>query len=94
MTRRFYAKDQRRSEVFTRKTFDNNEVRDPVMVCAIQIAGLIKDEVRAWNIAWHFTVVSDTFIKATVPRGATSGYVTVTTPSAVLRSNVPFRVIP
>jgi len=41
-----------------------------------------------------FTVVSDTFIKATVPRGATTGYVTVTTPSAVLKSNVPFRVIP
>ena len=42
----------------------------------------------------RFTVVSDTFIKATVPRGATTGYVTVTTPSAVLKSNVPFRVIP
>jgi len=26
--------------------------------------------------------------------GATSGYVTVTTPSGVLKSNVPFQVIP
>jgi uncharacterized repeat protein (TIGR03803 family) len=41
-----------------------------------------------------FTVVSDTFIKATVPAGATTGYVTVTTPSGVLTSNVPFRVLP
>jgi uncharacterized repeat protein (TIGR03803 family) len=41
-----------------------------------------------------FTVVSDTFIKATVPEGATTGYVTVTTPTAVLTSNVPFRVLP
>jgi uncharacterized repeat protein (TIGR03803 family) len=41
-----------------------------------------------------FTVVSDTFINATVPAGATTGYVTVTTPSGTLISNVPFHVIP
>jgi hypothetical protein len=41
-----------------------------------------------------FTVVSDTFIKATVPAGAATGYVTVTTPTGVLTSNVPFQVIP
>ena len=41
-----------------------------------------------------YTVVSDTFIKAAVPPGATTGYVTVTTPSGTLTSNVPFRVIP
>jgi hypothetical protein len=41
-----------------------------------------------------FTIVSDTFIKATVPAGATSGYVTVTTPSGPLTSNVPFYVVP
>jgi uncharacterized repeat protein (TIGR03803 family) len=41
-----------------------------------------------------FTVVSDTFIKATVPVGATTGYVTVTTPTGTLTSNVPFYVIP
>lgn len=42
----------------------------------------------------NFTVVSDTFVKATVPPGATTGYVTVTTPTGVLTSNVPFHVIP
>jgi len=41
-----------------------------------------------------FSVVSDTFIKATVPLGATTGYVTVATPNGTLTSNVPFRVIP
>jgi uncharacterized repeat protein (TIGR03803 family) len=40
-----------------------------------------------------FTVVSDTFIKATVPPGATTGLVTVVTPSGTLTSNVPFRVL-
>jgi uncharacterized repeat protein (TIGR03803 family) len=41
-----------------------------------------------------FTVVSDTYIRGTVPPGATSGYVTVTTPNGTLTSNVPFHVIP
>jgi uncharacterized repeat protein (TIGR03803 family) len=41
-----------------------------------------------------FTVVSDTFIEATVPAGATSGFVTVDTPSGTLTSNVAFRVRP
>ena len=42
----------------------------------------------------NFKVVSDTYLTATVPAGATTGYVTVTTPSGTLTSNVPFRVIP
>jgi uncharacterized repeat protein (TIGR03803 family) len=41
-----------------------------------------------------FKVKSDTLIEATVPPGATTGYVTVTTPTGVLTSNVPFQVIP
>lgn len=39
-----------------------------------------------------FIVVSDTFLKATVPAGATTGFVTATTPSGTLTSNVIFRV--
>jgi uncharacterized repeat protein (TIGR03803 family) len=41
-----------------------------------------------------FTVKSDTLILATVPIGATTGFVTVTPPSGTLTSNVPFHVIP
>jgi uncharacterized repeat protein (TIGR03803 family) len=41
-----------------------------------------------------FTVVSSTEITTSVPTGATTGFVTVTTPSGVLSSNVMFRVIP
>lgn len=42
----------------------------------------------------NFKVVSDTYLTATVPPSAATGYVTVTTPTGVLTSNVPFRVIP
>jgi uncharacterized repeat protein (TIGR03803 family) len=41
-----------------------------------------------------FTIKSDTLIVATVPAGATTGYVTVTMPGGTLTSNVPFYVIP
>jgi uncharacterized repeat protein (TIGR03803 family) len=41
-----------------------------------------------------FKVWSDTFLKATVPSGATTGPVTVTTPTGTLTSNHPFRVHP
>ncbi|MGA8153033.1 MAG: choice-of-anchor tandem repeat GloVer-containing protein [Terriglobales bacterium] len=41
-----------------------------------------------------FTVVSDTYLTATVPSGATTGSVTVTTPGGTLTSSKPFRVKP
>jgi uncharacterized repeat protein (TIGR03803 family) len=41
-----------------------------------------------------FRVVSATYMTATVPSGATTGSVTVTTPSGILTSNQKFRVHP
>jgi uncharacterized repeat protein (TIGR03803 family) len=41
-----------------------------------------------------FTVVSDTEITATVPSGATTGFVTVATATGTLKSNKPFQIIP
>ena len=41
-----------------------------------------------------FHVVSNTYLTALVPNGATSGFVTVATPGRVLKSNQVFRVIP
>jgi uncharacterized repeat protein (TIGR03803 family) len=41
-----------------------------------------------------FQVVSSTFIKATVPSGATTGTIQVTTQSGTLSSNVVFQVLP
>jgi hypothetical protein len=37
--------------------------------------------------AASFTVASDTYMTATIPTGATKGYVTVSEPSATLKSN-------
>lgn len=45
------------------------------------------------GIPADFSVLMPTFIVTHVPDGATTGYVTVTTPTGVLTSNVPFRVI-
>jgi uncharacterized repeat protein (TIGR03803 family) len=44
------------------------------------------------GVAATFKVVSGNFLTATVPSGATSGTVTVTTPSGVLKSNRKFSV--
>jgi uncharacterized repeat protein (TIGR03803 family) len=41
-----------------------------------------------------FTIVSSSQIKATVPNGATTGFVTVTTSAGNLKSNTKFQVIP
>jgi len=44
--------------------------------------------------AASFTVASNSAIKTTVPVGATTGVVKVTTPSGTLKSNTQFRVTP
>lgn len=44
--------------------------------------------------AASFTVVSATYLATRVPSGATSGFVTVTTPGGTLTSNREFRVKP
>ena len=51
------------------------------------------------NVSFHgvsatFAVVSDTYLTAVVPAGATTGSVTVTTPGGTLTSNKIFRVTP
>jgi len=46
------------------------------------------------GVAATFAVVSDTYLTAVVPTGATTGSVTVTTPARTLTSNKVFRVTP
>jgi uncharacterized protein (TIGR03437 family) len=44
------------------------------------------------GVGAEFTVESDTYIKAVVPKGATTGTVSVTTPDGALSSNPQFVV--
>lgn len=44
------------------------------------------------NVPAHFTVLRDTYMTATVPSGATTGPVVVTTPTGPLTSNTNFRI--
>jgi uncharacterized protein (TIGR03437 family) len=44
------------------------------------------------GVAAKYTVESDSYIKATVPKGATTGTVSVVTPSGTLNSNPQFVV--
>jgi len=46
------------------------------------------------GLSANFTVLSPTHIKATVPTGATTGTIQVTTPSGTLNSNVAFQILP
>jgi uncharacterized repeat protein (TIGR03803 family) len=46
------------------------------------------------NASAAFKIQSDTYLTATVPNGATTGFVTVTTSAATLKSTLPFRVLP
>ena len=63
---------------------------------AVQILGT--DLAGATNVSFNgvaaaFTVVSKSLIKTTVPVGATTGFVTVTTTTGILKSNVRFSVL-
>jgi uncharacterized repeat protein (TIGR03803 family) len=46
------------------------------------------------GVSATFTAISPTYLAATVPAGATSGPVVVTTPTATLTSNVNFNIVP
>lgn len=46
------------------------------------------------GVAATYTVVSSTYLKAVVPAGATTGYITVYTASGTLSSSVKFTVVP
>jgi uncharacterized repeat protein (TIGR03803 family) len=46
------------------------------------------------NVSATFKIISETYLTATVPAGATTAFVTVTLPTSSLKSNVPFKVLP
>jgi uncharacterized repeat protein (TIGR03803 family) len=63
---------------------------EPVIILGNDLAGATS--VRFNGTAARFSVVSSTEIHTSVPKGARTGKVRVTTPSGTLTSNVPFRV--
>jgi uncharacterized repeat protein (TIGR03803 family) len=70
----------------------SGKLRTSVMILGTDLTG-------ATNVTFNgtpatFTVESGSFIKATVPAGATTGTVQVATPGSTLSSNAPFRVAP
>ncbi len=46
------------------------------------------------GVSAKYTVVSETYLTAKVPKGATSGLITVATSGGILQSNKPFIVVP
>jgi uncharacterized repeat protein (TIGR03803 family) len=68
----------------------SGKVRTAVTIVGNNLTGTTS--VTFNGTAAAFTVVSSTEITTTVPKGATTGEVQVTTPSGTLSSNVPFRV--
>ena len=77
---------------FVETTPTSGQVGTKVLILANTLTGT--SSVTFHGISATFTVVSETEITTTVPTGATSGTVEVTTPGGVLTSNVAFHVIP
>jgi len=70
----------------------SGKIGAPVIILGNDLTGT--SSVTFNGVGAAFTVVSASEIKATVPNGATSGTVQVTTPDGTLNSNVPFLVTP
>ena len=68
----------------------SGKVGTPVRILGTDLTDVTS--VRFNGTAARYKVVSKTFIWASVPAGATTGFVTVTTSGKTLKSNVKFRV--
>ncbi|HZW96999.1 MAG TPA: choice-of-anchor tandem repeat GloVer-containing protein [Candidatus Eremiobacteraceae bacterium] len=68
----------------------SGKVGAAVIILGTNLTGTTKVSFNGTEAA--FTVVSATEIKTTVPTGASTGSVTVVTPSGTLKSNVEFRI--
>jgi uncharacterized repeat protein (TIGR03803 family) len=77
---------------FVRTQTTSGKVGATVIILGTNLTG--STSVTFNGTAAAFTVVSDSEITATVPSGATSGLVSVTTPGGVLNSNQSFQVKP
>ena len=70
----------------------SGKVGQTVQIVGQGLTGATKVSFNGANAA--FAVKSETYLTATVPAGATTGFVRVATPSGTLKSNQKFRVTP
>ena len=70
----------------------SGKVGQTVQILGQGLTGATKVSFNGANAA--FAVKSETYLTATVPAGATTGFVTVATPGSTLKSNQKFRVTP
>jgi uncharacterized repeat protein (TIGR03803 family) len=77
---------------FVRLVHNSAKVAKAVEILGQGFTGATK--VSFNGTAATFTVASDTYLTATVPAGAKTGFVDVVTPSGILKSNKTFRVTP
>jgi len=77
---------------FVKLVFSSGKVGKTVEVLGGGLTGAIS--VKFNGTSAKFNVVSDTYLTATVPAGATTGPVTVKTPGGTLTSSTKFRVTP
>jgi uncharacterized repeat protein (TIGR03803 family) len=75
---------------FVKTLIGSGKVGAAVVILGTRLTGTTA--VSFNGTAATFTVVSNTEIRTTVPSGATTGFVTVTTPSGKLKSNKKFRI--
>ncbi len=75
---------------FVKTAPTSGEVGTGIMILGTDLTGATK--VTFNGAAAEFTVVSSSQISATIPAGASSGKVEVSTPHGALSSNVPFQV--
>lgn len=75
---------------FVRTLPGSGKAMTPVKILGTNLLGTTTVSFNGTTAKFH--VVSNTEITTTVPAGATSGFVTVTTPTGTLTSNVSFRV--
>jgi uncharacterized protein (TIGR03437 family) len=76
---------------FVKTVLNSGGVGDSVIILGNNLTGSTK--VSFNGVDASFTVVSATEITATVPTGATTGNIKVTTPSTTLTSNIAFEVL-
>ncbi len=77
---------------FAEAQFNFGKTGQTVTILGNRLAGATS--VTFNGVSANFKVISNTYLKAQIPIGATTGTIQVTTPNGTLNSNVTFQVLP